>query len=175
MGSKKEQVGRYCPYCGAMITYDEYFCRACHTRLKYPHDLDAPSSLTPETYVVEIRKTWLSALFSVFAAGTGQFYNGDTLKGLTFFFAFLSVSFGYIETEYRTALYFGIWGAAVVEALWSAQRINHYKRPFAGTSYLLYAMLVFLALIVWLHLYTGLPDMEYLRKFFPVMELAAMR
>ena len=29
----KEQIGRKCPYCGSMITYDEYFCRACHKRL----------------------------------------------------------------------------------------------------------------------------------------------
>lgn len=174
MGGNKEQIGRTCPYCGAIVTYDEYFCRACHKRLTDPNQLDAPSTRSPETYIVGIRKPYLSALLSLTCTGLGQFYNGDTLKGLAFFSAFLLVAFGYGGSQYYTQLYFGIWAAAIVEALWSAWRINHYRRPFIGKSRLLWAELGFLSLIVLLHFATGIPGMEYLGKIFPLMNLWGM-
>jgi len=55
----------------------------------------------------------------------------------------------------------------MVEALLSAWRINSYKRPSFGTSYLLWIELAMLAAIVGMNLMTGLPDMDYLRKIFP--------
>jgi len=53
--------------------------------------------------------------------------------------------------------------------------ISGIKREFNGTSYLLYAGLFVLAALITFHLYTGQPDMEYLRKVFPVLDLWMMR
>ena len=167
----KEQIGRHCPYCGSIITYDEFFCRACHKRLTDQQNFDAPSVRKPEIYVMKGRYTVLTALLAVTGVGLGQFYNGDTLKGLGFGFAFLVVSFGLVGSQYRTILFFTIWVLAIGDALWSTRRINRAERTFAGTSYLLYAAIFMLAGIVALHLYAGQPDMEYLRKFFPVLNL----
>ena len=42
---------------------------------------------------------------------------------------------------------------------------------FAGTSYLLYACIFILGAIVALYLYAGQPDMDYLRKLLPILNL----
>jgi hypothetical protein len=172
--ASKEQIGRNCPYCGAIITYDEFFCRACHKRLLDQQDFSAPSTIKPETYVVAGRRIWLTAILAVAGAGLGQFYNGDTLKGLAFFIGFILVSFGIVGTDYRTVLFFGIWMGAIIEALYSSWAINQVRRYFDGTSYFLYAVVFILAGIVALYLYTGQPDMDYLRKIFPVLNLWVM-
>lgn len=171
MGGKKEQVARNCPFCGAIVTYDEYFCRACHKRIDGQDQMNAPSTTTPDTYIVGRRKTYLTALLSMICVGLGQFYNGDTLKGLAFFCAFLLVAFGFGGDRYHSVLYFGIWGFAIVEATLSSGKINRYEREFNGTSYFLYAELFVLAALVALNLFTGQPDIEYLRKVFPVLDL----
>ncbi len=167
MGNKREQIGRHCPHCGAIITFDEYFCRACHTRMPEQQNLDAPSHRSSETYIVEMRKSWFSALVSGIFVGLGQFYNGDTVKGLVFNITFLILSFGNIGGQRRILLILGVWILAMVEALLSAWRINSYKRPSSGTSYLLWIELAMLAAIIAMHLFTGLPDTNYLRHIFP--------
>ena len=175
MGNKKEQIGRKCPYCGAMVTYDEYFCRACHKRITDQNQLDAPSTRAPETYVVGLRRVYFSALLSIIGVGLAQFYNGDTLKGVAFFGAFLLVAFGGIGgSQYNTLLYFGIWIAAACEGIVSSWRINQYVRSCSGKSFLIWAELGFLAMIVVLHFGTGIPDIAYLGKFFPLMNLWMM-
>ena len=170
MGSRKEQIGRHCPYCGAMVSYDEYFCRSCHKKFTDQNDLDAPSTRQPDTYVVSVRRAYLSALLSCIGVGLGQFYNGDLLRGLAFFLAFIAVSFNIIVIPYQTQLFYGIWLAALAEALWSARRINRYERPFIGrASYLLYGMLAVFGLVVALYLYNGQPDLVYLGRLFPAV------
>jgi FtsH-binding integral membrane protein len=171
MGGSKEQIGRNCPYCGAIITYDEFFCRACHKRLYDQQDFDAPSTVKPETYVVAATNPFIAGVLSVISPGLGQFSNGDTLKGIAFFAGFIAVSFGIVGMEYRTPLFFGIWVAGIIEAVWSARRINHFERAYSGTSYFLYTLLAIFALIVGLHLYTGQPDTVYLAKLIPPVVL----
>jgi hypothetical protein len=171
MGGSKEQIGRNCPYCGAIITYDEFFCRACHKRLYDQQDFDAPSTVKPETYILAVRNPFIAGALSLISPGTGQFYNGDTLKGLAVFTGFIVVSFGIAGQEYRTPLFFGIWVAGFIESIWSGRRINHYERPFFGTSYFLYALLAIFALLMALHLYTGQPDTAYLAKLYPPVVL----
>ena len=172
MGSK-EQIARNCPFCGAIITYDEYFCRACHKRLPDQQTLDAPSTIKPETYIVSGRNPFIAGALSLISPGLGQFYNGDTLKGLAFFAGFIAVSFGMILPEYRTLLFFGIWIAGILEAIWTTRRISHYEHSFTRASYLLYVMLVLYILIVTLHLFSGQPDTAYLAKIFPPVVLVA--
>jgi len=171
MAGSKEQIGRNCAYCGAIITYDEYFCRACHKRLTDQQDFDAPSTLKPETYIVSMRNPFIAGGLSLVSPGLGQFYNGDTLKGLVFFIGFIAVSFGMVLSGYRTPLFFGIWIAGIIEAIWTTRRISHFEHPITSASYLLYILLVLFALIVALHLLTGQPDTVYLAKFFPPMIL----
>ena len=172
MGSRKEQIGRHCPFCNAMVTYDEYFCRVCHKRLPDQDQLDAPSTHRPETFVIGLRRIYISVVLAVTAVGLAQFYNGDTLRGVGFFIAFLLVSFGNLGgTQYHTLLFFGVWIAAACEGIFSSWRINQYQRVGAGKSYFLWAELGLLVLIVLLHLATGMPGMEYLGKFFPVVDL----
>jgi FtsH-binding integral membrane protein len=171
MGSRKEEIGRHCPYCGAMVSYDEYFCRSCHKRFTDQNELDAPSTRKPDTYVVSVRRAYLSAFLSLIGVGLGQFYNGDRLRGLAFFLGFIAISFNIITTQYQTFLFYGIWLAALAEALWSSRRINRYERPFGGVSYLLYALLGMFGLIVALHIVTGEPDLVYLGRVFPLVRL----
>jgi hypothetical protein len=175
MGGRKEQIGRNCPYCGSIVTYDEYFCRACHKRILDQNQLDAPSAHTPETYVVGLRRTYFSAVLAIAGVGLAQFYNGDTFRGIGFFCAFLVVAFSSIGgDQYHTALYFGIWIAASCEGIFSAWQINQYKRSFTGKSSLLWAELGFLSLVVLLHFTTGIPGVDYLSKIFPLMNLWMM-
>jgi hypothetical protein len=171
MGRSKEQIGRTCPYCGAMFTYDEYFCRACHRRFGDPYDHNAPSSHQPEPYVVALPKLYASAILSVIGVGLGQFYNGDTIKGVLFFLGFMLISFGYIVTPYQPQLFFGIWIMAMIEALFSAQRISVCKRTYTGISRLLWVELALLGLVAGLHFLTGEPNLLYLGKLFPVVSL----
>ena len=168
MSGRREEIGRYCPNCGAVITYGEYFCRACHTRLPNPNDLQASGTVKPETYIVPARRWWVSLLLSCGFSGLGQLYNGDTLRGVGFGIAYLIISFGYFGGQYHNVLLLGIWIAALAEALISAMRINSYTRNFKGTSLLLWIGLAGFGSIILMHFYTGLPDTQYLEKIFPL-------
>jgi hypothetical protein len=173
--AKKEQIGRHCPFCNAIVTYDEYFCRACHKRLPDYDQLNAPTTRRSETYVVSLRGIYISAALALCGVGLAQFYNGDTLKGVGFFCLFLLVSFGDLGgARYNTLLFFGIWIAAGLEGVFSAWRINQFDRECSGKSLLFWAEGGLLALIVVLHLATGIPEMAYLGKFFPVVNLWMM-
>ena len=169
MASKKEQIGRNCPYCGAIITYDEYFCRACHRKLTDQLNLDVPTDARPETYVVPGRKLWLSLILSAVFPGLAQLYNGDTFRGLAASVLFLLVSFGNVGGDGHAPLLLLVCAAIAAEAVFSGWRINNYRRPFTGTSVALWLLLAALAVLVLLHLYTGQPDTDYLGKFFPLL------
>ncbi|HSQ93824.1 MAG TPA: hypothetical protein VLL74_05990 [Methanoregula sp.] len=171
MGGSKEQIGRHCPYCGAIITCEEFFCRACHKRLYDQQDFDTPSAIKPEILVVGLRNPFIAGLLSFVSPGLGQFYNGHTLKGLFIFTGFIAVSFGITGQEFRTPLFFGIWLAGIIESIWSTRRINRYERPFSGASYILYALIVIYTLIAGLYIFTGQPDSVYLGKLFPPLVL----
>lgn len=173
MGSK-EQIGRNCPYCGAIITYDEFFCRACHKRLYDQQDFDAPSPVRAETFIVAVRNPWIAGILSFVSPGLGQFYNAETVKGLVFFLAFIVISFDMIAADilaaYHAVFFFGIWVLGIIDAFYSAWQISHFVKPCTtGASFLLYILLVLYAFIVGLHLYTGQPDIQYLGRLFPAI------
>jgi TM2 domain-containing membrane protein YozV len=165
----KEQIGRKCPYCGAMFTYDEYFCRACHRKFTDQNEILAPGTHKPEEYIVGLPKMWVSAILSVIGVGLGQFYNGETIKGIVFFSGYLLIAFGYVVTPYHTLIFMGIWALATIEALYSSRKIGLCRRSYAGASFLLYAELCMLGLVAFLHVLTGEPDMLYMAKLFPAI------
>jgi TM2 domain-containing membrane protein YozV len=167
MANKKEQIGRNCPFCGAMVSYDEYFCRACHKRFTDLNDLDAPSKHRPDTFVVSLPNIYVSVILSAAGVGLGQFYNGDTLKGIVFFLGFLLVSFGYLVTPFYNQLFFGIWLVAIADATWSSWNLSRCRRSYAGISYAFYVLIALYLLILGLHFSTGLPDTSYLERIFP--------
>lgn len=176
MAGSKEQIGRNCPYCGAIIIVDEYFCRACHKRLLDQQDFSAPSTVRAETYVVAIRNPFIAGILAFVSPGLGQFYNAETLKGLVFFLAFITISFDMIAvdilTPYHTIFFFGIWALGIIDAFYTAWQINHFVKPcITGASWLLYLLLVLYGLVVALYLYTGQPDIQYLAKLFPALGL----
>jgi len=175
MGSK-EQIGRNCPYCGAVIIVDEYFCRACHKRLLDQQDFSAPSTVKAETYVVAGRNPFIAGILAFISPGLGQFYNAETLKGLLFFLAFIAISFDMIAvdilTRFHAVFFFGIWALGILDALYSSWQINHFVKPcITGASWFLYVLLVLFGLVVALYLYTGQPDIQYLAKLFPAAGL----
>jgi hypothetical protein len=177
MGSK-EQIGRNCPYCGAIITVDEYFCRACHKRLLDQQDFSAPSTIKAETYVVAVRDPFIAGILAFVSPGLGQFYNAETLKGFLFFLALIVISFDMVATDiltqFHTIFFFGIWILGIADAFYSAWQISHFVKPCTtGASYLLYILLALYAFIVGLHLLTGQPDIQYLAKLFPPVALMA--
>ena len=176
--ASKEQIGRNCPYCGAIITYDEFFCRACHKRLYDQQDFSAPSPVKAETFVVAVRNPYVAGILSVASPGLGQFYNAETAKGIVFFLAFLVISFDMVSTDiltrFHAIFFFGIWLASVIDAFYSAWQISHFVKPCTtGASSLLYVLLAFYALIIVLHIWTGQPDTAYLAKFFPPVVVLA--
>ena len=127
MGSK-EQIGRNCPYCGAVIIVDEYFCRACHKRLLDQQDFSAPSTVKAETYIVAVRNPFIAGILAFVSPGLGQFYNAETLKGLVFFLAFIAISFDMIAvdilTRFHAVFFLGIWALGIIDAVYSARQIN---------------------------------------------------
>ena len=169
--ASKEQIGRKCPYCGAMFTYDEYFCRACHRKFTDQNELDAPSSHKPEIYIVGLPKTGITLILSFIGVGLGQFYNGDTIKGIIFFLSFILISFGYITTPYNSQIFLGIWIVALIEALYTTRKISRCERSYPGISYPFYAELGLLSLVAILHVLTGEPDLLYMAKLFPAVGL----
>lgn len=175
MGSR-EQIGRNCPYCGAIIRYDEFFCRACHKRITDQQDFDTASAVRPDKFVGSPRNPVVAGVLSLVSPGLGQFYNGETLKGLVFVLAFIALSFDMIPlsmvTENHQVFFLGIWTLAIIDTLYSARQINHLARPCKGTSWFLYPLLALFVLIVALHLYTGQPDIQYLAKVFPAVGLS---
>ncbi len=170
----REEIGRHCPYCGAIISYDEFFCRACHKRIEDQQGLDAPSTARPEVRVVAIRNPAVAALLSFAAPGLGQLYNGQTLKGIAVIAIFIAVSFGMIAAEFRAPLFFAIWAAGIADAFWSARQINHFARSFTRASRLLYILLAIYAMIIGLFLYTGQPDEAYLGRLFPPLAIRTL-
>ena len=68
--------------------------------------------------MIGLRQIYISVALAVTAVGLAQFYNGNTLRGLRFFIAFLLVSFGNIGgAQYHALLFFRIWIAAACEGV----------------------------------------------------------
>jgi TM2 domain-containing membrane protein YozV len=104
------------------------------------------------------RNPKISALLSGIGVGLGQFYNGETGKGLGIIAVFFTAM--YVLTAYTAlnpvVLLFSIWAYAIFDAYTSAENINNLKKPFHGKSIFFWPGIVLLAGAVIVILVPGL-------------------
>ncbi len=110
-----------CPVCGANIPYRDNYCYACDRTFGDPEarDTDPPRlDLSKE----EWRKPWAAAVLSAAGIGLGQFYNGETAKGVLFLAVVLGAPFILpVFTPFNPVFVMAVfWAAAVADAWLSA-------------------------------------------------------
>lgn len=170
MPSGPDPVERVCPYCGSIVTSEDFFCRACHRRFELRGAETDPTKLAavPEGSVLSLRNPLLSAFLACAGPGLGQFYNGDTLKGLVVNAIYLPVVFGYLQLPVAYWLVIVTWGISLLDAPVTSWRINHLATDFSGPSLLFWAGLAILTgLLAW-YLVSG-EALVWLTKFSPVL------
>jgi len=165
-----DKVERTCPYCGSVVTAEDFFCRVCHKRFELRGAESDPTKLEklPQGSVLSLRSPVVSVLLSGALMGLGQFYNGDTLKGIVFNAAYLPVVFGFGAFPYHVPVLAGIWILSLIDTAVSSWRINHLEKEYAGPSLLFWAGLaVLIGLVVW-YMASG-NALFFIRKLVPVV------
>jgi len=124
-----------CPECGANIPYSDNYCYVCDRTFEdsAPEGTDRPSlDLTKE----EWRKPWAAALLSAAGIGLGQFYNGETAKGVLFLAVVLGAPFVLpLFTPFNPVFVMAVvWATAVADAWLSAGKINQLQKKFVKMS-----------------------------------------
>lgn len=114
----------YCPKCGAIINQYSSHCDNCGIQLKI------------NFFPVTRKKPLTAAIFSFFLPGLGQFYNGNTIKGM---FVFLGVLFTY--SLFIPALFIWIYG--VYDAYSTANKMNDGIVPYRQKSIFFPLALIF--------------------------------
>jgi tetratricopeptide (TPR) repeat protein len=137
-----------CPYCGTNIPYQENYCFLCQRTFEVPEPEDtSPPCLDLDRE--EWRKPWASSGLSLVGIGLGQFYNGDTAKGVLFLLLVLSSPF--VVPRFTTfnpyVVMVAVWAVAVADAWVSARKINQLKKKFRKKSILFWPEVVVLVII----------------------------
>jgi TM2 domain-containing membrane protein YozV len=96
----------YCPHCGAQVDPQAEICPKCGVRIKQPPVPAAPKNL------------WLAVILSAIFPGLGQFYNGQTTKGVLF------LVLGIILIFLIFILYLVFWIYNIYDAYSDAKKIN---------------------------------------------------
>lgn len=170
MAAGGDKIERTCPYCGSIVTAEDFFCRACHKRFELQ---GAATDQTrdiglPEGSVLSLRNPVVAAFFSFLGMGFGQFYNGDTVKGLLFNAVYLPVVLGYLDMPVMGTAIVAVWGISIIEAPITSWRINHLATDYSGPSILFWVQLVVLAgLFVW-YLFSG-DAYAWVNTFYPAV------
>lgn len=166
-----DKVGRTCPYCGSVITAEDFFCRACHKRFELQGgetDLTKLATL-PEGSVLRLRSSPVAALLSFIGMGWGQFYNGQTMKGLLFNAVYLPFVFGYLPFPSAATVMLAVWILSVIEAPVTSWRINRLATDYTGPSPLMWVEFAALAgLFAW-YLFSG-DAFFWVRKLYPFVQ-----
>jgi|GEM_PF-807395 len=129
--------GKYCPYCGTRIVHACEYCPECRrTFLEPPVGSAAPHPV--KTYEPDNRKPWIAALLSLIGLGLGQFFNGETAKGILIFILAIAafIMGGPLLSVDPILLVTGIWVIAVFDAFMSSKKINRLEKPFYKKSVL---------------------------------------
>jgi len=124
----------YCPYCGAAAIHGDNFCHNCRrTFVDKPVEF-SQTQLKPSHAV--LRKPWISASLSFIGLGLGQFYNGETGKGIIITILFFLVLYlSRIYTSFNgLIILIAIWAGAIIDAYISSKKINQLIKPFPGKS-----------------------------------------
>ncbi|MDD1693666.1 MAG: tetratricopeptide repeat protein [Methanoregula sp.] len=147
-----------CPYCGTTIPYNDNYCFLCQRTFEDPEPEDS-SHPRLDLSREEWRKPWASAGLSLVGIGLGQFYNGETAKGILFLAVVLGAPF--ILPLYTTfdplIVMLVVWAVAVLDAYLSSQKINRLEKKFHKKSCLFWpevAVLVIIAGVILLVAYT---------------------
>ncbi|MCK9631206.1 MAG: tetratricopeptide repeat protein [Methanoregula sp.] len=147
-----------CPYCGTTIPYNDNYCYSCQRTFEDPgpeesscHRLDLSKD--------EWRKPWASAGLSLVGIGLGQFYNGETAKGVLFLALVLGAPFvlPLFTIVDPLIVMLLIWAVAVLDAFLSSRKINRLEKKFHKKSCLFWpevSVLVIIAGIILLVAYT---------------------
>lgn len=124
-----------CPVCGTKIPYSDNYCYTCDRTFEDPEreGTDHPRlDLSKE----EWRTPWVAAVLSAIGIGLGQFYNGESFKGVLFLLVVLGAPFvlPLFTTVNPVVIMAVVWAAAVADAWLSAGKINLLQKPFVKKS-----------------------------------------
>ena len=139
---------RRCPYCGTTIACDDNFCYLCQRPFESPPPKDSTHPIL-DLSKDEWRKPLVSAALSLVGVGLGQFYNGETVKGLVFLLGVLGALFAmpvYTAFDLRIVMVI-VWAVAVLDAYLSAKKINQLKKEFRKRSILFWPEVAGLVII----------------------------
>jgi TM2 domain-containing membrane protein YozV len=102
-----------------------------------------------KTYNPDDKKPWIAALLSLVGLGLGQFFNGETAKGILFFILAIAafIMGGPLLSVDPLLLLAVIWVIAVFDAFMSAKKINCLEKPFSRKSALFWPEVGLLAVI----------------------------
>jgi tetratricopeptide (TPR) repeat protein len=126
---------RYCPYCKEKVVKGATFCHQCRRTFTDPL-LDSSQLSQTQKPDEEVKSPILAGFLSLIGLGLGQFYNGETAKGLVITLLFFLVSILLrIYTSINPIIFILlIWAAAIIDAYLSASRINRHIKPFRRKS-----------------------------------------
>jgi len=174
MPANTEPVERTCPHCGSVTTSGDFFCRACHKKFELRGAETDPTKQVglPEGSVLRLRNPVLSAVLSFTGMGLGQFYNGDTIKGLLLNALYLPAVLGYFGFSYLPWVLITAWVISIAEAPITSWRINHLATEFKGASPLFWIELAVLAAIFVWFIFSG-DAYAIVKKMFPVVQFLA--
>lgn len=137
-----------CPFCGTPGDQNEGYCRSCRRTFDgtkedesaAPHELD----LSKDRW----QNPWIAALMSLAGIGLGQFYNGETVKGLLFFAGVAGLLLLPLWTTFDPLIsVLLVWAVAVADAFLSAQKINRLQKTFLKKSILFWPEVMCLLII----------------------------
>ena len=133
-----------CPYCGTTIASDDNFCFLCLRPFEAPPD---PACL--DLSKTKWRNPLVAAALSLVGVGLGQFYNGETIKGLIFLMGVLGALLlipVYTAFDLRIVMAI-IWVMAILDAYLSSKKINLLKKQFRKKSILFWPEVAILVIV----------------------------
>jgi tetratricopeptide (TPR) repeat protein len=125
----------YCPYCKEKVVKGATYCHQCRRTFTDPL-LDSSQLSKKQKPDEEVKNPILAGFLSLIGLGLGQFYNGETAKGLIITLLFFLVSILLrIYTSINPIIFILlIWAAAIIDAYYSSLKINQHVKPFRRKS-----------------------------------------
>ena len=139
-----------CPFCGTINHHNGDYCRSCRRTF----DGSVPEDMTAEPTRLDLSKDeWRNPLYaaglSFVGIGLGQFYNGETVKGILALAGVLGLPlllplWTTIDPFIPVIL---VWTLAILDAYLSARKINRLQKTFRHKSLLFWPETACLILI----------------------------